>query len=675
MFNDILKELLAEAESSGSTPFKAPADQNTSSAQPKDHFTLPKGITFDASKKLSQREASNLVQQAQDKAEEVDTIAFGLELNDGEIVKVYVATEDAEAFEKAMSELLGKEDDIETAINDLAGEYDIVSVEWPNDDMTGDGTPSEVGDAADDMASGEEGDGNVDDLADKKEKKTKLGFDLNKSKEEDEADADKADSEEAGEEDKKPSDEDEAGFDDLGFGGSEGDKEKGDEEEGDSAVDDDEEEEDEEGLVPPTDGDKKAPAKKKKKKPAAPKAEKKELKDSIEDERLWPFSSFLNYLSEEKPSQPLRGDGRKETTKEDEAEEKIEDIFKTAMQRKIIRLIILIGMPATRLAQGKSLLRHGVREAALGLINNPKGRLFLNRTIKEFEDILGTGEVEKSEKALAKHKENVKEGVEHHVGQGTNKMFDHILELLESLGVPHDLLHTRKSMIRQALKPTIARLIKHGKLRNYVANLGKALGHEHHTADEEEPTTDEEVLVKEAADLGDDAYVQLVAALAGGLGIPDENLNYKKSNVIQSLRKRKQELNLSAVRQRAVALAKVLSQSTTGVAESLNEEAYRHMREKAVDLGAWSVSRTGERSRLAIDSLEIKLDSTETKQLLHAVDNGFETTVRSGNEHFNFKPIDHGISYVVIPIDSDNEFHEGGIKFGQKSVEAFLNLW
>jgi hypothetical protein len=657
---DFLNDILSEVEK-GST-FSAPKDQNTEAA-PKDHFTLPKGISFDSNSKLTQRDAANLIQQAQDKAEEVDTIAFGLELNDGEIVKVYVATQDAEAFEKAMSDLLGKEDDIETAINDLAGEFDIVSVEWPEDDMTGDGgSSSDVGDAADDAMAGEDGDGNIDDLADKKEKKTKLGFDLNQSKEEDEKDDANADKDEDNldaPDDDKDKEEDDA-FGGLDFGNKEDDNEEKDDEEDALTSPDDEEEKD----------GKKKPTSKKKKKPVAASKKKgdEKLVDSIQQTSTssWLFSSFLK-------EEPDFGIVSEESKKEDKAEEKIEDLFKTAMQRKII----LLGMPALRLSQGKSLLRHGVREAALGMVDNPKGRIFLHRALKELEDILGTGEAEKAEKELAKKKDSdEKEKIDESAGQGTNVMFEHILQLLEALGVPHQLLHTRKSMLRQALKPTIVHLIKHGKLRNYIAGLSKALGIKplHHS--DTESQEDEEV-VKEAIDLGNDAYLSLVSTLASSLGIPDENLNYKRSNLIQSLRQRKQQLNLPAVRVRAAALAKALASNANANVneEFMYEEASRHFRDNAVDLGAWSIGKTGERIRLAIDSLEIKLSSTEAKNLHHAIDNGFETTVRSGNEHFNFKPITHGVEYVVIPLDSDNEFHKDGIKLGKKSVEAFLNLW
>ena len=67
------------------------------------------------------------------KFDEVDTVTFGLETDDGKIVKVYVNAEQAETFEKALAAKLGEIDDIEEVLNELAKEYEIIDVEWPED--------------------------------------------------------------------------------------------------------------------------------------------------------------------------------------------------------------------------------------------------------------------------------------------------------------------------------------------------------------------------------------------------------------------------------------------------------------------------------------------------------------------------------------------------------------
>jgi hypothetical protein len=80
------------------------------------------------------------------KMDEIDTITFGLETEDNQIVKVYIKAEEADDFEKALSQMLGKEDSIENALNELAKTFDIIDVEWPGDD-------SEEGDESDEEGS------------------------------------------------------------------------------------------------------------------------------------------------------------------------------------------------------------------------------------------------------------------------------------------------------------------------------------------------------------------------------------------------------------------------------------------------------------------------------------------------------------------------------------------
>lgn len=63
----------------------------------------------------------------------VDTVAFGVETSDNNIVKVYVNHEQADEFERAMADALSMDADIEEAINDLSNKFDIVDVEWPEE--------------------------------------------------------------------------------------------------------------------------------------------------------------------------------------------------------------------------------------------------------------------------------------------------------------------------------------------------------------------------------------------------------------------------------------------------------------------------------------------------------------------------------------------------------------
>jgi hypothetical protein len=87
--------------------------------------------------------------------DEVDTVAFGLETDDGKIVKVYVNAENAEKFEQEMAEMLGEVDDIEEALNQISKDIEIVDVEWPEDDEDDDAEDDD--DEADDAEAEDDG--------------------------------------------------------------------------------------------------------------------------------------------------------------------------------------------------------------------------------------------------------------------------------------------------------------------------------------------------------------------------------------------------------------------------------------------------------------------------------------------------------------------------------------
>ena len=84
------------------------------------------------------------------KFDEIDTVTFGLETDDGKIVKVYVNAEQATEFEKALSDMLGQKDDIEEILNELSKNFEIVDVEWPDAD------PEASEDSDDEMTDGSE---------------------------------------------------------------------------------------------------------------------------------------------------------------------------------------------------------------------------------------------------------------------------------------------------------------------------------------------------------------------------------------------------------------------------------------------------------------------------------------------------------------------------------------
>lgn len=89
--------------------------------------------TINSDGEVTGSDVANYLERAADLNDEVETVPFGLETDDGDIVKVYVNAEQADAFEEEMKKLLGVEDDIEEAINKLAQDFDIIDVVWPKD--------------------------------------------------------------------------------------------------------------------------------------------------------------------------------------------------------------------------------------------------------------------------------------------------------------------------------------------------------------------------------------------------------------------------------------------------------------------------------------------------------------------------------------------------------------
>lgn len=89
--------------------------------------------TINADGEITGSDVADYLERAAELNDEVDTVPFGLETSDGEIVKVYVNAEQADKFEEALRKMLGMEDDIEEAVNRLATEFDIVDVVWPKD--------------------------------------------------------------------------------------------------------------------------------------------------------------------------------------------------------------------------------------------------------------------------------------------------------------------------------------------------------------------------------------------------------------------------------------------------------------------------------------------------------------------------------------------------------------
>ncbi len=89
--------------------------------------------TINADGQVTGSDVNDYLERAQDLNDEVESVGFAIETDDGDIIKVYVNAQEADAFEQELSKLLGLEGDFEEAVNQLAQKYDIVDVVWPTD--------------------------------------------------------------------------------------------------------------------------------------------------------------------------------------------------------------------------------------------------------------------------------------------------------------------------------------------------------------------------------------------------------------------------------------------------------------------------------------------------------------------------------------------------------------
>ena len=166
--------------------------------------------TINSDGKVSGSDVTDYIERAEELNDEVDTVPFGLETDDGKIVKVYVNAGQADQFEEAMKNMLGLEDDIEEAINRLAAEFDIVDVVWPEsedadesdeDDPDADLSIDDTSNLIDDEDDEDFSDDNYDVIASEADDESEQEND------EDESDKDESDKDES---DKDESDKDES---------------------------------------------------------------------------------------------------------------------------------------------------------------------------------------------------------------------------------------------------------------------------------------------------------------------------------------------------------------------------------------------------------------------------------------------------------------------------------
>jgi hypothetical protein len=591
---------------------------------------------------LTTTDVTNHLKNVDDAEEEVDTVAFGLETTDGKIVKVYVNAEEAEAFEDKMSQLLGKIDDIDQAIEELSDEFDVVRVVKPDDLESEGGEEQEVDpsigieNALDEPLGDDDIVVDMDDedlIADpESEDKPKDGEDKNDDEEGDDKDD---------EEDKKDDEEGEP-TDGLDFGvdpaPEDGEDKPEDDEEGKSEEEDEEDkpegEDDTEGEDKPEDEEddpKDDPKKDKKKKEKKPSKDDKDSK--MKQEGTNSILKQLLALNEAKHVKVVHAKPKKEEPKKEEPklakndgegdtsadifhlsltkdEAELEQIFANPIQQLIYRTVLLLGVNADQINIRKFKVRKSVKEVSIVIQHHPQIKNILSKLGRDLaskkSEIHAIAEAE--EKDGAPLTGTIKD-------QLSTEISKKIYDLILALGIPEFLLTYKKTAFRARIKNLAKIAVKHSRIKNYIYTL---------------------------CDL----------------------LKAPKSSVREGF---EQALEAQVVEAAKKEAPKFVSKGLLEDFSSTNNVA---------DLGTFSITSMGKvgGTTLKVKDFSIELDDEQFEKFVGLLGDGKSGVVKSENlGKINLIALAHGKEYVVKKIKpSENDKYAFGVLISKKSIDKIL---
>ena len=582
---------------------------------------------------LTTTDVTNHLKNVDDAEEEVDTVAFGLETTDGKIVKVYVNAEEAEAFEDKMSQLLGKIDDIDQAIEELSGEFDVVRVVKP-DDLESEGEEEQETDPSVGIENAlDEPLGDDDVVADMDDEDLIADPEAEDKKDDEEGDdkEDKKDDEEGDDKEDKKDDE-EAPADGLDFGvdpAPEDEEEDKPEGEGEDKPEDEEEDKPEgEGEDKPEDEDdpKDDPKKDKKKKEKKPSKDDKDSK--MKQEGTNSILKQLLALNEAKHVKVVHAKPKKEEPKpakidvesdtsadifhlsltKDEAE--LEQIFANPIQQLIYRTVLLLGVNAEQINIRKFKVRKSVKEVSVVIQHHPQIKNILSKLGRDLaskkSEIHAITEAE--EKGGAPLTGTIKD-------QLSTEISKKIYDLILALGIPEFLLTYKKTAFRARIKNLAKIAVKHSRIKNYIYTL---------------------------CDL----------------------LKAPKSSVREGF---EQALEAQVIEAAKKEEPKFVSKGLLEDFSSTNNVA---------DLGTFSVTSMGKvgGTTLKVKDFSIELDDEQFEKFVGLLGDGKSGVIKSENlGKINVIALAHGKEYVVKKIKpSENDKYAFGVLMSKKSIDKIL---
>lgn len=637
---------------------------------------------------LTNTDVNDYLDKADGINNEVDTVVFGLETDDNEIVKVYVACPDADAFEQAMAERLGTEDDLEDVIAELAQEYDIVDVEWPDSDEKEEEGDEEEEEPETQNSAGEES----------SEAETELNFDkpvVAKEQMEDnmttlgerfKARIISSTLVEAKEERQWPTEIDEFA----------------------------------KTLTTPAQeailylitlfG-----------LPREVLASRKSIsefrhnlyKASKEYAKNQTLKIWINKLTKELDNSGRKEDeedGKKKDVKEalkPESEKEKDDLspdwddpkllkaakFRDSLPHGVPRLIfdvlLSLGVPHGMLTDiNKSKVRNSIRELSFKIRRTQRLRIYLNL----IADAFGVKADDQTESAI--HSKIVTTVKEAKLEQDPEQQ-DYITivkELLGKLGIPAANLQYKTSFVTRALKARKMQL-------NYASLIPKLELFLSYVANAERVKN--EAPITEAALDKEQNYDTLVRDIATALGFPPENLAYKESMLTQALRQRKSTLNWSSLISKMKKLLQQIQSLDTKqesikdlTAKTLTELVTTRMKkddeeetdvdkilgkggpkekedDTSVDVGKWNFASLGSVGlTMRARGVKLQFEDIVAERIAKMLGDGKSATAKTvDGDKVVFTPKDRGRSYVIKGIPK----FETGVRVSNKDIDNLLD--
>ena len=597
---------------------------------------------------VTQMDVNRYLDKAHELNDEVDSIVFGMETDDGKIVKVYVNAAQADDFEKALAELLGQQDDLEQVINDLANKFDIVDVEWPEGFVSTSG--ENIGNEETPQDSDEP------DYDDEGEPEIHMGIDgEDETPPEDSAETAEEEPDEL-DTDIDSSDEEEPKDDETPKDDSE--ESTGDEsDELDTDVDSDEEnpeDDTEEDEVNPEDtGIGPLVKRKKSKKPTEDKAEEsmQTLGQKFKDKLLAEAKKVKDEDEVKKDDKDAEDTEVKiAREKSTEALDHLLTAFSTKQSKAIIVLLVTLGVPVKTMKMRKAELRTSIDAAADRYIKDSSFRMWCKKLLSAINSV-----------------STVKES--NFDGKLANK-YQHITyAVLKELGMPESIETQGQRALIAGIRATAKLAIENSSVRIYLLALADNLGID---VNKLKAIPDEDAAVNEAVD---DPF-ELVSPLLTALGF---DVNKSQSLATQASHGAKMKLasvtRNPAIKSKIGILTQLVQDKAVngGTVELSNVQKSGKViseDEGPADQGAWNIAKLGSNGiMLKIDGLNLKIKEDEVGKLKIILEKRkYGSVVAADGKRYEVAPLKGG-AFSIKKMNDETDFPHGIILPKDQVVE------